>query len=374
LKTNQPPIDEIIVGFLSGENTSDENQVIKAWMSESAANREYFESYRNLWLASSQKPSSKRISQPIIKLIGEKPEIRKNNIFREVLKVAAIFIFALLTGAFGYRYLIAEKQFSDNGLKPVTFESRRGAMSMVVMPDGTKVWLNAGSKITYDHLYNIAQREVNLTGEAYFDVVTNPSKPFVVRAGKLAIKALGTLFNVKAYPNDHSIVTTLERGKIVIEGKDNHNKEFSVNLKPKQTVVYFTDQKDLLAVQNGVSKLIEVPSKDAASSEATIKELSMIKMDEVKTELFTSWRGENWVIEKQNLESLAQQLERRYNINIDISSENVKKFRFSGTIQNETIEQIMEIMRNTMPLKYSIEKGKITVTEDKKLMQEFNRQ
>jgi ferric-dicitrate binding protein FerR (iron transport regulator) len=366
-------MDELIVRFFSGDTSSEENQAITHWIQESKANREFFETFRNLWLASAQIPSPKTVySQSHSLSLPGLANPLKRNFIRELLKIAAIFIFALFTGAFGYHWM-SGSQSSVAGMKTVTFESRRGAMSVVVMPDGSKVWLNAGSKISYDQRYNLSQREVILTGEAYFDVVTNPSKPFVVKAGKLAIKALGTLFNVKAYPEEHSIITTLERGKIVIEGKDSHNKAFTVDLKPKQTVVYFADQKDFIAIQNGSSKSGDKSSKNEVVSHVAMNELSMIKMDAVKTELYTSWRGENWVIEKQNMGNLAQQLERRYNISIEFASENIKKYRFSGTIQNETIEQIMEIMRSTMPLSYSIEKGKIIVKEDKKLMQEFNR-
>lgn len=375
MKTNQQHIDELIVRFLSGETSTDENQFISEWICESGGNREYFESFRNLWLASSQIPSPKRFAkQSSTPPSFELSNPHKTNFLRELIKVAAIFIFALFTGALGYHFWIADKQVSGKTSKPVTVESCRGAMSVVVLPDGTKVWLNAGSKITYDKNYNIGQRDINLAGEAYFDVITNPSKPFVVRAGKLAIKALGTSFNVKAYPEDHSIITTLVKGKIVIEGKDNHNKDFTVDLKPKQTITYFADQKEFIAKQTDGAKTNEVATDVHKPSQVAMEDLSMIKLVEVKTELYTSWRGENWVIEKQNLGNLARQLERRYNVTIEFASESIKKYRFSGTIQNETIEQIMEIMRNTMPLKYSIENGKILVTEDKKLMQEFNRQ
>jgi len=147
-----------------------------------------------------------------------------------------------------------------------------------------------------------------------------------------------------------------------------------VDLKPKQTITYFADQKEFIAKQTDGAKTNEVATDVHKPSQVAMEDLSMIKLVEVKTELYTSWRGENWVIEKQNLGNLARQLERRYNVTIEFASESIKKYRFSGTIQNETIEQIMEIMRNTMPLKYSIENGKILVTEDKKLMQEFNRQ
>ena len=80
--------------------------------------------------------------------------------------------------------------------------TRYGSKTNLVLPDGTKVWLNAGSKLNYDKNYGNAIREVSLTGEAYFDVVKNPEKPFIIHASKIDIKVLGTAFNVKSYPGE----------------------------------------------------------------------------------------------------------------------------------------------------------------------------
>ncbi len=371
---NQQQIDDLIIRFFSNETSFDENQIIGAWINESEANHKYFESFRNLWLASAQVAIPTKFKKPIaVTPTASISNFSKRNYFIEFSKVAAIFVFAFLTGAIGYRFLADSKKSQCNNFKPVTIESSRGAMSVVVLPDGTRVWLNSGSKLLYDKEYNENQRMVTLVGEAYFDVITNPSKPFVVRAGKLAIKAMGTSFNVKAYPEDYSVVTTLVKGKVIIEGKDNNNKDFAVWMQPKQTLTYFENKKDFIAIKKDPAKANVIFTQNEKSNQIVMEELSIIKVKKVKTELYTSWRDANWVIEKQNLYNLARQLERRYSVVIDLRSENIKNFHFSGTIQNETIEQIMEIMRNTMPLKFSMEKGKIIVEEDKKLMKEFNR-
>jgi transmembrane sensor len=256
-------------------------------------------------------------------------------------------------------------------LNPVTIESKRGAMSLITLPDGSKAWLNAGSEIVYGDLYNISTREVQLLGEAYFEVVRNPSKPFIVKAGNIAIKALGTSFNVKAYPEDRSVVTTLVNGRVVIEGKDNKNKEFAVDLKPNQTVTYFVDQQDYIEQLKDNRAAISDRKESGSIHQTEMENLSIIKLEQIKPELFTSWKDKNWIIKQQSLGNLCRELERRYAITIEITSENIKKYRFSGIIQNETIEQILYILRNTMPLKYTMEKGKVTIEEDKNMIKEF---
>ena len=102
-----------------------------------------------------------------------------------------------------------------------------------------------------------------------------------------------------------------------------------------------------------------------------MNEINAIKEAEIKTELYTSWKDDRWVIEKRDIESLVNDFERRYNIKIQIESDDIMKYHFTGTLQNETIEQVLVILRHTIPLKYKIDKGLITISEDERLMKEF---
>jgi len=362
LKMND--IDDLIVRFLTGDIARDESHTLKDWLKISPANREYFNSFRDVWLASSLLG---RFSQPAKKS-------RSRNLFREWAKIAAVFVFALVLGALGYRTFLNNTSITLGKLDPVTIESKRGAMSSVTLPDGSKAWLNAESKISYGNGYNLSFREIELTGEAYFDVVTNPSKPFVVRAGNLAIKAMGTSFNVKAYPEDGSVTTTLVDGHVIIEGKDSKNKDFEIELQPNQTITYFNDQQDYIAHIEETTELNSQTPGSESLRMTRLEDLSIIKQDQVKTELFTSWKDKNWVIEQQSLENLTRDMERRYDVIIEFNSESIRKYRFSGTIQNETLEQILYILHNTLPLKYTMEKGRIVIDEDRTLMKEFNRE
>ena len=107
------------------------------------------------------------------------------------------------------------------------------------------------------------------------------------------------------------------------------------------------------------------------SAPVIMNDINAIKEAEIKTELYTSWKDDRWVIEKRDIASLVNDFERRYNIKIQIESDDIKKYHFTGTLQNETIEQVLVILRNTIPLKYKIDKGLITISEDERLMKEF---
>ena len=101
----------------------------------------------------------------------------------------------------------------------VVLENKRAVKSEIALPDGSKVWLNAESRLTYPKSFSgICTRHVYLTGEAYFDVTENKSQPFIVETSNLQIKVLGTVFNVKSYDGEKNIETTLVKGSVLIEG------------------------------------------------------------------------------------------------------------------------------------------------------------
>lgn len=369
---NNEKIDDLIIRYLTGECSPEEEKELLAWSTLSDENANYFQQIKYVWLSSVQledEKASRADFSPDVNDLDFFKASRKKGLFVptinliRIAKYAAVFIFIFLLGWAGSLFLSKSGSDSSNAMVN-SFEIPIGSKGRVVLPDGTKVWLNAGSKLSYNENYNLASREVKLIGEAYFDVKTNPSKPFTVKAGKLAIKALGTSFNVKAYPEDPDITTTLIKGSVIIEGKDAQNKNFKINLRPNQSVSFVKNNKDeLLASENQGS----TADNRLLSNEKRIEGKPLIN-NRIKVELYTSWKDENWVIEKQPLGELVKDLERRYNISIEFTSETLKKYRFSGIIQNETIEQLMDIMHKAMPVKYSIERGRVILSEDRTLM------
>lgn len=255
-------------------------------------------------------------------------------------------------------------------IKPVTLSSRPvivsvplGAKSHIVLPDGTKIWINAGTQITYNQNYGIETRTLDLSGEAYFDVARDPNHPFIVNVSGLKIRALGTKFNVKAYPEEKSILATLEEGKIDVEVLKSRRPIKNIVLLPNENIVF---QKSGQTIIKGHSKEPVMNASDVSRESLTKpardNEIRVIK--NVNTKLYTSWKEERWIIEGEKLGTLAPMLERRYNIRILFKDEDLKKYNFTATIQNETIEQILNAIGLTAPVDFIMNKDTVILTTD----------
>ena len=361
----------LISGHLTGSLSMDELNDLKKWITESPDHKHHFNKMRYAWIASGT--NNKQVSgKSMLELMNEIPLTvnKKSRSLRSWTKIAASWtILLLLSGVLGW-YLRGNKEQHEVESKllsmETTVQTKLGSQSMVDLPDGSTVWLNAGSKITYNETYNEDDREVSLIGEACFDVKTNPEKPFVVKVGDISVKALGTTFNIKAYPEDQVITTTLVKGKVVIEGTDVNDEKFSITMKPNENITYLTNLKSVKEHQ----KITATPIKTDKKVEFKMPEKVIID-DNIKPELFTSWKDDSWIIEKQLLGNLIKDFERRYDVEIKFGSDNISDYHFSGTIQRETIEQVMLILQRTIPLQYTINKNIITIREDRKLVEEF---
>jgi ferric-dicitrate binding protein FerR (iron transport regulator) len=369
---DQENINGLIIKFLSGHSSPGEDALILSWKNKSEENKQLFNDYRNAWVMSSQvQPVSSFNAREAlsklyagIKLSNEavKPAVHLEGL----LRIAAVLLLAFIIGGISSAFIFHKLSVSPK-VQICRFEAPKGSRAITYLPDGTKVWLNAESILEYTTDFNIAKREVKLTGEGYFKVKPNPSKPFVVKAGNFSVKAFGTSFNVKAYPDENEVTTTLVEGKVEIEGKEKNNKKFTYKMTPKQKVVYYKDEKQVIANNQGESNEV----KGKTQKVTTLQSVPIISDANVKTELYTSWKDSLWIIQAEKLEDLAVMLERRYNVNIFFSSNEIKNYRFSGTIQHETLEQIFEIMRLTMPVSYSINKGQVSIKLDQGLQKRY---
>ena len=381
--------NDLIVRYLSNECSQDEVNGLLSWIRESVDNERYFNDFKYTWMASLQ---LKPVDSGITKYVTDKFRNRilnsskdektyKNSLSKNILgvasnrflKYAAIVITAFFLGILAKSFFgnkIQSVKIADN--KYFSFESPKGSRSIATLPDGTKVWLNASSKISYSLDYNVIERIIILEGEAYFDVAKNHSKPFVVKANNLNIKAYGTSFNVKAYPEENQVITTLIEGNVTIEGIDEANKKFSLKMDPKQCVIYKTDKKVTgdLKPENSSTSDKNVPNKSIDKFSVAVN-LSVVKKTLPKPEINTSWKDERWIVANVDLKSLSIMLERRFNVNIKFLDEESKKYHFTGIIQNETIEQVLTIMSLTEPVKYKIDRNNIELALNKELKNRY---
>ena len=230
-----------------------------------------------------------------------------------------------------------------------------GSRTKIQLPDGSQVWVNSGSSLTYEDNFKGSTREVHLDGEAYFDVVKDPSRPFIVHTTGIDIKVLGTAFNVKAYKMEPVIEATLIHGSIEVINKNRPGSP-GVMLKPHEKLVYnkypVTDQRDQRAD-------IVVPESDAYS--ITIKPLNNNIADSDIVE--TAWVYNKLVFEDERFETLALKMERWYNLKISFENEKLKDYRISGSFVNETPEEAFKELQFLVPFRYSVKNNEVKITK-----------
>lgn len=208
--------------------------------------------------------------------------------------------------------------------------TQKGSRSQVLLPDGSKVWLNAGSKLDYPRQFNGKTRDVQLEGEAYFEVMKDSEKPFYVHTHAFDIKVLGTGFNVRAYPDEDSAVTSLVHGSVeVIVGK-----------KEKRTLLLLPNEKITLPMNAGIDETEKTINNKPAVSDLSMVKEKMIKVeDTVQSE--TAWINNKLAFKKMPLEKVVLLLEKWFDADIRFKNEDKKALNFSGVYDKEDLEYVL---------------------------------
>ncbi|MCL4640434.1 MULTISPECIES: FecR family protein [Olivibacter] len=256
---------------------------------------------------------------------------------------AASVISVLLIGFFWRRY--SDQDALGNRIEIV---AEKGVRKQWILPDGTKVWLNADSRLSYNDFKDARRRLVSLEGEAYFDVAKDRNKPFIIRTEEISIRVLGTAFNVKAYPNEQKTEATLIKGAI----------ELSVNKRPKERIVLKPSEK--IAVINS-KQAMGARDKQPNSVIVTIGNLSKVHVEDKEYIQETSWIDNKLIFKNETMEELIPKLERWYNVNIQVSAQKVKSYRYTANIAGENITQLLNAMQLIKPFQYKIEDDEIII-------------
>lgn len=248
-----------------------------------------------------------------------------------IMKYAAVFIVAAgLTASFFYFQQKRDDSKPAAGNDPVVYEeisANFGARMKCMLSDGTTVYLNSGSKLIIPNKFMGNSRNVELSGEAFFDVATNPDKPFIVHANSIEVKVYGTAFNLRAFRGSREISATLVHGKIVLEDETAGIENQLAVLKPSQRAVYNLDKK--------VITVSEYPDLDK----------------------FIGWKDGKLVFSNDPISELAEKLGTWYNVTVKIGNEGLKYHRFTATFTDEPIEQVLDLLSKSTPLKYKIIKA-----------------
>jgi ferric-dicitrate binding protein FerR (iron transport regulator) len=224
-----------------------------------------------------------------------------------------------------------------------------GATRKVVLSDGTQVWLNAGSKLTYPSVFPHDRREVKLEGEAYFEVAKASKAPFSVHAGKITVGVLGTSFNVKAYNDDKNIETTLITGKVQVTLDNEPEKPILLSPHEKLTIV---NKAEGFREEKKIGKQAPEPGKAYNALRYQVQTLpNSIGNGFVET----AWLSNKLVINDESFETVVHMLERKYDVSIHFGDERLMQEHISGVFEKESIDEVLHILKMTTGFKYRIE-------------------
>ena len=281
----------------------------------------------------------------------------KKLLFATALPLLAIII--LLSWFFLHTPQSKTNQVSGNLVKAVELPNeivtKNASKTKIVLPDGSVVWLNADTKLWYYKSFGNTLREVYLNGEAFFDVTKNPAKPFVIHTKLLDIKVLGTQFNVRSYPNDKTIETSLVRGLVQVTLHSRPDEKYF--LKPNEKLVVLnTNTVDSLNVQKQVPAI----SKNLDDNIVAIKNLTPLQSnDSIKIE--TAWTKNRLCFTDENFEEVAHQLERWYDVQIVFKNNKYKDIRLNGSFVNETLTQALDALKFSTNFHYDIKDKTVTI-------------
>lgn len=358
---------DIIIRVLKSEASDDDKQKLIGWLAQSQKNVEIFKQSESVWNAleivktGKEYDSGKAFRSFKEQVSNRLKTSRRIGLYKKIdllIRIAAVLVILI-----GIGHLFTKPTDKITQSDPSVFEiiAPRGSKTQVLLPDGSKVWLNSESKIRYFNNYNQIGREVVLEGEGYFEVKKNPDKPFVVTASDIRIKALGTIFNIKAYPEENTIETTLVEGRLEVESGAVGKVNKLVTLEPNQKVT-FCNESEVSENHQNVEENHKV--ENLPPVKAVLEKI--ISNEKVDPSLITSWKNNILYFDNENFEDLALKLERRFGVKIHFENEDLKTLRFTGKFRDTIIEQVLAALQFASPFYYRFDDNIIYLSENPK--------
>ena len=237
---------------------------------------------------------------------------------------------------------------------------KKGAKTKLQLPDGSQVWVNSDSKLTYPEAFNGAKREVYLEGEAYFDIVKDPSHPFIVHTSGINVRVLGTAFNVKAYKAEPTIEATLVHGVIEVT-KTNEPNAPKVILKHHEKLIYNKLAETANLQASNPSHPETNSHKNRQNPAITIAHIASQTPDSAFLE--TAWVYNRLRFEEERFDELVVKMERWFDVSISIENEKIKALKLTGSFENETIREALQELQYLVPFNYRINDRNIIITK-----------
>jgi ferric-dicitrate binding protein FerR (iron transport regulator) len=315
--------------YLQGNCSEEEKEALELW----------YEDYRakKTGHAGTSQPDLHQLYNDItdrLKAEGEWEEPAARIVKFKWKKLAVAAVLAVLISAAGLQYYFSHK------VQQLAISTREGERKKITLEDGTEVWMNVGSRLSYPGNIADGKREVVLEGEAFFDVAKHESKPFTIRASDMRVRVLGTRFNVKAYKDDEALEAALIEGSIAIDHQSN-----SLTLKAGEKLTL--KKKDQPITVPPGARVIEWPDRVAI-----IEQLNPQTNKTTNSEL--EWMDDKLSFKDKSFPELARLMSRWYKRKIILRDTFPEDYRFKGTFKKETVTEVLKALQITADFHYTI--------------------
>jgi ferric-dicitrate binding protein FerR (iron transport regulator) len=319
-------IETFIAGYFSGSLCAEEWHELKAWMDAAPENRKYFLSMQEIWFSTisasgnAHQFDKESAYHRFLARIGKNGETRRPHHWWRIAWQSAAA--AVVLGMVAYTSFRQGSEHVKDRFVDITIEAPSGSRIKTYLPDGTLAWLNTGSKLVYSQGFGFNDRKVNLSGEGYFEVAGNEKLPFSVQTEELEVTVIGTIFNLRNYPDDMEATVSLLEGKVWVNNRINEG----------ENSVLLPDQKILLDKKSGEMRLVRVNARNTVE-----------------------WTGGYLLFDDELLPDIVKELERSYDVHIILTHPKLEKMRFYGCfIRKElSIEEVVDILVSAGNLQYS---------------------
>ncbi len=315
--TEKERIDPLIARFLNHTASSDEIKTIEEWVNQNNVHKRYFSSLKNNFaiasmFADNMETEGQHKTNASIKGIPLR---------RFLYYAAAVLVIGIIS------YSLASYIQMGETSRLTTLIVPRGQHAELLLSDGTKVWVNAESQFSYPSVFRGNKREVILKGEAFFKVKSDPTHPFIVHANQLSVMAVGTQFDVSAYPCDKTIRVFLKKGKLHVYP----------NAQPERQMVLLASQSAIYNVDKHILEAGELSNPEA-------------------------WKDGHITVNMEQFSDIVRQLERVYSVDITVQNPKLDTLVLSGDFNaNDPIETVLEAMSVGHVYRYKIDGKKIVI-------------
>ncbi len=328
MEINSEDMELFLSDYFAGRLDAEKVREVEAWRDVSEGNLRIYR-------------QAKRLSESIdllneMKLYDAEKALNKVNgrieqhhsFFFYWQRIAAVLILPILFFAI-WNYM---EPFSKKAnLLAVTWQTIKtppGVKSTLRLPDGTTVWLNSNTEITYPSAFVSKFRKVKVVGEAFFDVAKDKLHPFIVNLGKISVQAVGTRFNIINYKDDPRNSVVLESGKVNLLNETLRKEKKIAEMTPGQIALF--DKKE-----------------------------TKITITSVNTNKYSSWIDGRLIFEEDSMDEVVNKLNHWFNVNIEIRDPEINTYVYTATFQNESLEQILDLLKLSAPIDYRIIPGRV---------------